>query len=178
MIQMATKKKGKPKPTGPRFKDAPEDCVAVMETMRNKHHRPLKPAKIRVLMARDWQKKGGENLAMTSKPASSLVRCLFGIHGFIIVSEPYWNETWAKATNRDDRAAAEQQLRIAFDRELCHFAYADGKLKRVEAPFEFPALVKHWGVAALNPNPLVMAIREDMQLALKGTEASEDEAPQ
>lgn len=145
-----------------------------MEEVRQQHHSTLKPANIRVLMSRDWQKKHGEKLAATAKPANTLVRCIYGAHGFITVSRPYWDQVWANADTGEERKAAEKRLLMLFDHELCHFAWADGKLKLVDAPHLFVAEVKHWGAQALNPNPLVKAIRDDLQLTLDGMHDEED----
>ena len=162
----AEKKDDKPK--GPKFKDPPDKLMALFAAVRNKYHKTLEEARIRVVLVNDWQSVNGEQVNMKVAKASSLNQCLYHQDGYVFVSEPFWHETMKPTTNRDERRQAEKLVKVNFDHELCHFTYDEGKLKVQPAPHEFPAVIKHWGVDApgVATNPLVMAVREHLQLAL------------
>lgn len=173
----AEKKEKKKKPTGPPFKVAPEELVDLFNAVRNKYHRTLEQATITVLLARDWQKRQGEQVAGRVVKATPREQCLYGVHGYVVVSEPYWVETMKGADNRDQRRQAEKHVKIVCDHELCHFAWENGKLSIVPAPHEFPAVIKHWGLDApgIATNPLVKMVREQMQLAFEDLEEQDDD---
>jgi len=176
----AEKKKKPKKATGPKFKRAPDELVDLFSNVRNKHHAVLKAAKITIVLVTDEMKAQGTVVPMKVGPAPALLRCpdFGGMHGLIYVSEKFWRETMANAQNRDQRRQAEKLVKIEFDQQLCQVSYSEGSLKVIRPVAMSLAVIKHWGLDApgIATNPLVVAIREQLQLEFEpGAEADQEE---
>lgn len=131
------------------YQDAPEVLQDIAQEVRDKHHKSLKQATIRIVMVPKAPKAAGEEVVMRMKVHDGLVVAKEGVHGTIIVSGPWYDRNDPRQMNLGDegRDVNRRMVARALDEMFCSVAWdaEAGRLKKQPAVAVYKAVMLRWG---------------------------------